>query len=172
MVRVGFLAYGACNVIDESLASFAAPSSPLRLETRQSDFSDPTAGLTAASVDAAFMRLPVSSQELTIEPLTSEPRVALLPAWHPLVDRDSIAIGDLLDEHWLQMPGRDPLWRDFWLATAHRDGSPVARPEVHTVEEQLTATVIGGYVSLAPESVSPSTSAPASGTCRSTHRAK
>ena len=155
VVRVGFLAYGACNVIDESLASFAAPSSPLRLETRQSDFSDPTAGLTAASVDAAFMRLPVSSQELTIEPLTSEPRVALLPAWHPLVDRDSIAIGDLLDEHWLQMPGRDPLWRDFWLATAHRDGiTPLLGPEVHTVEEQLTATVTGGYVSLAPESVS------------------
>ena len=46
-------------------------------------------------------------------------------------------------------------WRDFWLATAHRDGiTPLLGPEVHTVEEQLTATVTGGYVSLAPESVS------------------
>ncbi len=53
------------------------------------------------------------------------------------------------------MPGRDPLWRDFWLATAYRDGiTPLLGPEVHTVEEQLTATVTGGYVSLAPESVS------------------
>src|SRR5579871_5884267 len=46
LVRVGFLAYGACDVIDQSLAAFAAPVSSLRLETRQTDFTDPTAGLT------------------------------------------------------------------------------------------------------------------------------
>jgi DNA-binding transcriptional LysR family regulator len=154
LVRVGFLAYGACTVIDESLAAFAAPASDLRLETRQSDFSDPSAGLTDATVDAAFLRLPVSAQELDIESLTSEPRVAVLPVWHPLADRQTIEVADLLNEHWLQMPGRDPLWRDFWLATAHRGGvTPLLGPEVHTVEEQLTATVTGGYVSLTPESV-------------------
>ncbi|HEX3803256.1 MAG TPA: LysR substrate-binding domain-containing protein [Solirubrobacteraceae bacterium] len=154
LVRVGFLAYGACNVIDESLAAFAAPASELRLETRQFDFSDPTAGLADAIVDAAFLRLPVSSHELEIEALTSEPRVAVLPVWHPLADREAITVTDLLDEHWLQMPGRDGLWRDFWLATAHRNGvEPLLGPEVHTVEEQLTATVTGGYVSLTPESV-------------------
>jgi DNA-binding transcriptional LysR family regulator len=154
LVRVGFLAYGACTVIDESLAAFAAPASKLRLETRQSDFSDPTAGLAGGSTDVAFLRLPISSLELAIEPLATEARVAVLPAWHPLARRTSIAIEDLLDEHWLQMPGRDPLWRDFWLASAHRDGvPPLLGPEVHTVEEQLTATVTGGYVSLTPESV-------------------
>jgi DNA-binding transcriptional LysR family regulator len=154
VVRVGFIAYGACEVIDQSLAAFAAPVAKLRLETRQTDFSDPTAGLTDSAVDAAFLRLPVSTQELEIEPLASEPRVAMLPGWHPLADRDSIAVGDLLDEHWLQMPGRDPLWRDFWLATAHRDGvTPLLGPEVRTIEEQLTATITGGYVSLTPASV-------------------
>jgi len=154
VVRVGFLAYGACEVIDQSLAAFAAPVSKLKLETRQTDFSDPTAGLTDRVVDAAFLRLPVSSHELEIERLTSEPRVAVLPGWHPLAGRDSIAVGDLLDEHWLQMPGRDPLWRDFWLATAHRDGvTPLLGPEVRTIEEQLTATITGGYVSLTPASV-------------------
>jgi len=154
VVRVGFLAYGACDVIDQSLAAFAAPVAKLKLETRQTDFSDPTAGLTDSAVDAAFLRLPVSSQELEIEPLTSEPRVAVLPGWHPLAARDSIAVGDLLDEHWLQMPGRDQLWRDFWLATAHRDGvAPLLGPEVRTIEEQLTATITGGYVSLTPASV-------------------
>jgi DNA-binding transcriptional LysR family regulator len=156
-LRVGFLAYGACAVIDQSLAAFAAPVSKLKLETRQTDFSDPTAGLTDGAVDAAFLRLPVGATELRIEPLTSEPRVAVLPGWHPLAGRESIAIGDLLDEHWLQMPGRDPLWRDFWLATAHRDGvTPLLGPEVRTIEEQLTATITGGYVSLTPASVAAS----------------
>jgi len=154
VVRVGFLAYGACEVIDQSLAAFAAPVSKLKLETRQTDFSDPTAGLADSAVDAAFLRLPVSSQELEVEPLTSEPRVVVLPGWHPLAGRDSIAVGDLLDEHWLQMPGRDQLWRDFWLATAHRHGvTPLLGPEVRTIEEQLTATITGAYVSLTPASV-------------------
>src|SRR5580692_6972868 len=40
VVRVGFLAYGACDVIDESLAKFSEPTAHLHLETRQTDFSD------------------------------------------------------------------------------------------------------------------------------------
>jgi DNA-binding transcriptional LysR family regulator len=154
VVRVGFIAYGSCDVIDESLAKFGEPSAHLHLETRQTDFSDPTAGLTDSAVDAAFLRLPVNSPELTIEPLTSEPRVAVLHASHPLAGKKSISIADLLDEHWLQMPGRDRAWRDFWLASSHRAGvAPLLGPEVRTIEEQLTATAIGGYVSLTPESV-------------------
>jgi DNA-binding transcriptional LysR family regulator len=154
LIRVGFLAYGACDVIDESLAAFSGPAADLHLETRQTDFSDPTAGLTEGAVDAAFLRLPVVAPELAIELLTSEPRVAVLHASHPLADRERISITDLLDEHWLQMPGRDRAWRDFWLASSHRAGvAPLLGPEVRTVEEQLTATAIGGYVSLTPESV-------------------
>jgi DNA-binding transcriptional LysR family regulator len=156
-LRVGFLAFGACDVIDRSLAAFAAPVSDLRLETRQAEFSDPTAGLAAGNVDAAFLRLPVTSPGLELAPLTSEPRVAVLPAWHPLAGRESIAIRDLIDEHWLQMPGSDRIWRDFWLATAHRGGvAPLLGPEVRTIDEQLAATATGGYVSLAPASVASS----------------
>ncbi|HWE58234.1 MAG TPA: LysR substrate-binding domain-containing protein [Solirubrobacteraceae bacterium] len=160
-LRVGFLAYGACDVIDRTLAAFAAPASDLRLEARQADFSDPTAGLAAGNVDAAFLRLPVTAPELELETLTSEPRVAVLPAWHPLAGRTSVAIGDLVDEHWLQMPGRDHSWRDFWLATGHRGGiAPLLGPEVRTVDEQLAATATGGYVSLAPQSVASSYARP------------
>jgi DNA-binding transcriptional LysR family regulator len=154
IIRVGFLAYGACDVIDRSFEAFSNPAATLHLETRQADFSDPTAGLTDGTVDAAFLRLPVASPELTIESLSSEPRVAVLHASHPLADRNSISIADLLDEHWLQMPGRDSTWREFWLASSHRDGvKPLLGPEVHTIEEQLTATLIGSYVSLTPKSV-------------------
>lgn len=154
VVRVGFLAYGACNVIDESLAAFAGPAAPLRIETRQSDFSDPTAGLIAGSADAAFLRLPIETAAIQTEPLSSERRVAVLQAAHPLAHADAITIGDLLDEHWLQMPTRDRAWHDFWLASEYRgDVPPLLGPEVHTIEEQLAATATGGYVSLTPESV-------------------
>src|ERR1700722_7299484 len=115
LVRVGFLAYGACDVIDRSLALFAGPTAPLRIETRQSDFSDPTAGLGAGSAHAASLRLPIESDGVETEALSSERRVAVLPVWHPLAGAASIAIADLLDEHWLQMPTRDRAWYEFWL---------------------------------------------------------
>lgn len=154
LVRVGFLAYGACDVIDQSLAVFAPASAPLRIETRQSDFSDPTAGLVAGSADAAFVRLPIETESVQTEPLSSEGRVAVLQASHPLAHAETIAIGDLLDEHWLQMPTRDRAWHDFWLASEYRgEVPPLLGPQVRTIEEQLAATATGGYVSLTPESV-------------------
>ncbi len=154
IVRVGFLGYGACDVIDLALGAFADESAPMRVETRQADFSDPTAGLENARVDAAFVRLPISPAGLEIDPLISEPRVAVLPASHPLAPRQSLTIAELLSEPWLQMPSTDPAWRDFWLATAHRQGAqPLLGPEVHTIEEQLAATTAGGYVSLTAQSV-------------------
>lgn len=154
LVRVGFLAYGACDVIDQSLAVFAPASAPLRIETRQSDFSDPTAGLVAGSADAAFVRLPIETESVQTEPLSSEGRVAVLQASHPLAHAETIAIGDLLDEHWLQMPTRDRAWHDFWLASEYRgDVPPLLGPQVRTIEEQLAATATGAYVSLTPQSV-------------------
>jgi DNA-binding transcriptional LysR family regulator len=126
----------------------------LRVETRQSDFSDPTAGLIAGSADAAFLRLPIAGEAIQTESLSSEPRVAVLQASHPLAEEASIGIADLLDEHWLQMPIRDPVWHDFWLATEYRGGVPaLLGPEVHTIDEQLAATATGAYVSLTPASV-------------------
>ncbi|MBS1878382.1 MAG: LysR family transcriptional regulator [Actinobacteria bacterium] len=153
-VRVGFLAYGACNVIDLSLGAFAAESSKLRVQTSQSDFSDPTAGLADGAVDAAFVRLPISAPELETRTLMSEPRVAMLPNSHPLAGRERVEIAELLGERWLQMPAGDGVWRDFWLAREHRGGAePLLGPEVRTIEEQLAATTAGGCVSLTPESI-------------------
>ena len=154
VVRVGFLGYGACDVIDLAIGAFADDAAGLRLQTRQADFTDPSAGLADAHVDAAFVRVPISTRGLELESLSSEPRVAVLPSSHPLAARESITIGELLSERWLQMPATDAAWRDFWLAREHRHGAePLLGPEVRTVDEQLAATTAGGYVSLTAASV-------------------
>jgi DNA-binding transcriptional LysR family regulator len=154
VVRVGFLAFGACDVIDRAIGAFADQDAALRVQTRQADFTDPSAGLDDGHVDAAFVRLPITSTGLEIELLNSEPRVAVLAGSHPLATRDSVTIAELLSERWLQMPASDPAWRDFWLAHEYRHGAqPLLGPEVRTVEEQLAATTAGGYVSLTARSV-------------------
>ncbi|MGH2872170.1 MAG: LysR family transcriptional regulator [Solirubrobacteraceae bacterium] len=154
VIRVGFVAYGACDVIDRALARFAAEHDQLLVQTRQTDFSDPTGGLAGESVDVAFVRLPIGASTIESVTLLREPRVAVLPASHPLAGRDRTAISDLLNEHWLQMPATDPVWRDFWLAAPERGDLPtLLGPEVRTVDEQITATTTGGYVSLIPQSV-------------------
>jgi DNA-binding transcriptional LysR family regulator len=111
------------------------------------------------------VRLPISPTGLEIEPLSSEERVAVPPASHPLAARQSITIAELLSERWLELPSNDPAWRDFWLATEHRQGAPpLLGPQVHTIEEQLAATTAGGYVSLTAASVAAFYPAPASAT--------
>jgi DNA-binding transcriptional LysR family regulator len=52
IVRVGFLGYGACDVIDLAIGAFAEESAQLPVQTRQADFSDPSAGLHDTHVDA------------------------------------------------------------------------------------------------------------------------
>jgi DNA-binding transcriptional LysR family regulator len=46
-------------------------------------------------VDVSYLRLPVDQTGLRLEPLFTEPRVAVLPADHPLAGRESLASSDL-----------------------------------------------------------------------------
>jgi hypothetical protein len=52
-VLVGFLGYGACDLIDLAIDAFADESAQLRVQTHRADFSDPSADIADARV-AAF----------------------------------------------------------------------------------------------------------------------
>jgi DNA-binding transcriptional LysR family regulator len=99
-------------------------------------------------VDVSYIRLPVDQSGLTVRPLLTEPRVAVLPADHRLAGKETIAIADLADEHLLQDPDAVPEWRD--IATELRDGtrSPVGR--FHAVEEKLEHVATGRGITVLP----------------------
>ena len=99
-------------------------------------------------VDVSYIRLPADQSGLTVRPLLTEPRVAVLPAEHRLAGKESIAIADLADEHLLQDPDAVPEWRD--IATELRDGTRPAVGHFHAVEEKLEHVATGRGVTVLP----------------------
>ncbi|MFI9385827.1 LysR family transcriptional regulator [Kutzneria sp. NPDC052558] len=99
-------------------------------------------------VDVSYIRLPVDQSGLTVRPLLSEPRVAVLPADHRLAGKESVAVADLADEHLLQDPDAVPEWRD--IATELRDGTRAAMVAFHAVEEKLEHVATGRGITVLP----------------------
>jgi DNA-binding transcriptional LysR family regulator len=93
----------------------------IRVELRQYEFTDTSAGLVGGTSDVAVISLPVV-HDLHTEPLYSDTVVALLAGTTPLAGQDSVTVADLVDSGlpWARPPENDPVWRDFWTAAPQR----------------------------------------------------
>jgi DNA-binding transcriptional LysR family regulator len=154
VLRVGFLASAANEATPAIVAEFARRRPGWRAELRQAAWSDPTAGLADAEVDAALLRLPFPGQDrLRIEVLFGEPRCVALPAGHPLAGRAEIAFRELWDEPFVAAPQETGAWREHWLAADEREGRPVRVGAVTEQPDDWLSAIANGYgIALAPES--------------------
>jgi len=64
--------------------------------------------------DVALLRTPFDQQRLDLEPLVTEPRVAVLPAAHRLADRRRLRLADLAGEPTPYWPGTDAATDAYW----------------------------------------------------------
>ena len=100
--RAGDLSIGTFPAADvrilPALRPLVAARLPhLRLVLHSKYAIDPLAGLLAGTLDVAFMRGPIDSDELDIRELLREQIVVMLPAHHPLARRKSVPV-ELLDD--------------------------------------------------------------------------
>ncbi|MGF6885708.1 DNA-binding transcriptional LysR family regulator [Nocardia sp. GAS34] len=153
VLRVGFVASAANESTQPIVGTFAQRHPGWRVEMRQTDWSDPTAGLADGAVDVALLRLPFPGQDrLRIEVIVTEPRWVGLPSSHPLAELTEIPFRQLWDEPFVATPPESGWWRDYWLATDERDGHEVRIGAVaRNPDEWLTAIANGYGVSLTPE---------------------
>ncbi len=153
VLRVGFVASAANESTQAIIGSFARRRPGWRVEMRQTDWSDPTAGLADGQVDVALLRLPFPGQDgLRVEVLITEPRWVALAASHPLAESAEIPFRALWDEPFVATPPESGWWRDYWLAVDERGGRPVTIGVVaRNPDEWLTAIASGYGVSLTPE---------------------
>ncbi len=106
------------------LARFAEMHPQVRPVLRLVDWQDPTSGLADRSSDVAIVWAPVIGDDIDFLPLASEPRLAVLPASHPLATREEVTMADLADEPFVALPDDAGELRDYWLATDARGGRP------------------------------------------------
>lgn len=126
----------------------AHPSVTIRF--RETDFSDPTAGLRTGMADVALTRRPFDETGITLRELRPDPVGVVLRKEDPLASRDTLNLTDLAQRPWFQLPeGTDPLWRAYWNGAAplgHRPAGLVVR----TVTECMQAVLWNGMVGIAP----------------------
>ncbi|MEU3188181.1 LysR substrate-binding domain-containing protein [Streptomyces sp. NPDC006923] len=136
-------------IVTGPVRSLGAAHPDLTVEVRRTGWDDQVAVILDGRVDVGYIRLPVDQRGLTVEPLFEEPRVAVLPAEHPLAGAGEIAVAALADEHLLQDPGAVPEWRDIAIELRGR-GAVRRAPSLATVEEKLEHVAIGHGIVVLP----------------------
>jgi DNA-binding transcriptional LysR family regulator len=111
--------------------------------------------LLSTTVDLAVVNLPLDEAELRVDPLFDEDRVLIVPAGHPLHDRDSVQLSELV-EHELLLEAPGTAFRDVLDAAAARHGVKL-RPKAEFDGMRLLASLVfGGFgAGIVPASAAP-----------------
>lgn len=109
--------------------------------------SNPLDWLRRREVDALLMRLPLDAPDITIGPiLSTENRVLLVAADHPLAGRTTVEYEDLAD---YVVPDSEPLPRELMDAIAPPvtpSGRVLRRAKVHSIGEVIMRVATGEVV--------------------------
>lgn len=147
-LRVGFTYGAALPYIAPIVKAFERAQPRTSVELHRVD--DPLAGLGDGRSDIAF--LPMAPDDPTIETtiLAHEPRVAAIPADHPLARRRSLRLRDLRSEKLVINVVSGTTSVDLWPP----DEQPRLIVEVRNVEEWLEAIAAGRGVGMTPATTS------------------
>ena len=114
------------------------------MDVRRIEQDDQAPMLLDGRIDIGYVRLPIDETGLRVAPLYTEPRVAVLPAGHPLAGKDQLTEADLAGEPliWHGDPNTQPTRRPH----------PDSGYRVRGVDETLEHVVGGRGISFLPRS--------------------
>ena len=143
-IRLGYLIGTGADLLFRLIRHFEVGHPEIKLEPREFDFSDPTAGLADGTTEVAIIRPPVDLPEHRMFILDAESWVACLPRDHRLARRSELTIAELLEEPIVVAPSSAGCWRDYWMAMDARDGKPPTIAAVAATYEEETTTIARG----------------------------
>ncbi|MBV9803442.1 MAG: LysR family transcriptional regulator [Solirubrobacterales bacterium] len=115
---------------------------------------DQVEGLLSGRLDLGLLRPPLNHPGLQLEPIGSEPLVAVLPANHPLARQDRIPVSRLKDEPFITYPSHfRSVVHDAVAATCAEHGfSPTVATEVGETSTLVSFVAADAGVALVPAS--------------------
>ena len=116
----------------------AHPGVPLELLR----IDDRSAGLSQGRVDVAVLRSPLGGPGVTVEPLTTEERLAVVPADHRLAAAPALRLADLIGDPLAVNPVSGSTTLDLWPRAAR----PVSTVAVANTDDWLSAIAAGRAV--------------------------
>lgn len=155
-VRVGLIGTTARWLVPPLLATIGERFPQVGVVVLDATTSSLVLNLLSGAVDLAVVNLPVDDAELTVEPLFDEDRVLIVPAGHPLHDRDSVDLTDLV-HHELLLEAPGTAFRDVLDEAAAEQGIRL-RPKAEFDGMRLLASLVfSGYgAGIVPASAAPS----------------
>ena len=142
-LTVGFTAAAALDLMPLILAAYSERYPDVDVRLREAAFADASGGLEDGSADVAFVRPPLRAPGLWFEVLSEEPRVLAMSDRHPLAERASLTVAEVLGEPVVGTTGADAETERFWLLGDFRDGEPpaiAARAESYEAELQIVGS--------------------------------
>ena len=151
-LRVGFMIGTGVQFLPAIVREFEKLRPDAQIHLEEFNFAEPSAGLRDGKVDCGIIRPPVGVDDLEVVEIAREKCVVCLPSEHRLTLAASVTLADILDEPIIAAPGNG-IWRDYWIASEHRQGRPAKVSfEVATVESELQAVASGRGISITSES--------------------
>ena len=145
-LSLGFMVSAALELTAPILSEFSRRFPQINVDLHEYDYSDPTVGLLKEAVDIGFVRPPIEGVELNYEELFSEPRVLCVGDSHPLADRESVTVAEVMavEEPMILPRCPDSAWVAFWNLDEYR-GGPETNVSFHTATllEELEAIALG-----------------------------
>ncbi len=123
-LTVGFLVPADHEPMQPALTLFAERHPDVELRVHFAEVTDPSAGLRDGLADVAVVVGAFDRTGLETLHLWTDPRGVAVGARHPLAAKEKVSIAEMVDEPTFDFSVPDQIYRDYWMATAHRGGRP------------------------------------------------
>lgn len=144
VLRVGFLTTVAHDLMPPIVRAFAEHHPEIALQTEDLAIAALVASVRDGGLDAGLSRPPLVD-DVVAERVSDEPVAAVLPAGHPLSDREALTLADLADEPWVLTPRSSwPPWHRKYDADFAAAGYRPRVVQRGTTPQALLALVAAG----------------------------
>lgn len=136
-LRIGFGLGAALELTPFIVEEFGRQFPGVEIEMREYALPDQSAGLSERWSDVAIVRPPLADPDLVTHTLFVEPRVLTVSVRHPLANRETLSVSDILDVPLAVGRSKDEEYRRFWSLQDFRVGmtEPLLTPTTTNTEE-------------------------------------
>jgi DNA-binding transcriptional LysR family regulator len=127
-------------IITDVVQRFTTEHPEVAVSAIRVEWDEQHAAIADGRADIAWIRTPITGDDLVITPLFNDPEMIALPAAHPLAGHDTVSLADLAGEAMLR----------YDTAPEHDTGRPSAKRGIRTMEEKLEAVALGHGLALVP----------------------
>lgn len=151
-LRIGFVASAAMELVPMVVLAYRKKYPGVKLELQNQRTVMQIASLLEHSMDVGYVRLPASSNMLTITPVHREPFVLIVPRTHPLALKSSMSLKDLQDEPFVAYARKwAPGFYDRWVSIFTQAGfSPEVTQETGDMYTTISLVAAGVGVAVVP----------------------